>query len=273
MSTRPSAHTAADTTTPLLDLRIARKRHGDRTILADVALQVARGEIVCVVGPSGCGKSTLLRIVAGLDTDFRGNVTLGGIALDGPSPRVGVIFQEPRLLPWLSIADNVGFAAGPQGGREPSVARLLDEVGLAAVARQLPATLSGGMAQRAAIARGLFGEPDLLLLDEPFSAVDAITRMRLQTLLLDVVERHRMAAIVVTHDLDEALYLGDRVLMLAPNPGRIDDEIHVEVARPRDRRDPTLAGLRARLLGAFQQLQDRADETRHRMRDLQTPEA
>ncbi|NTX22204.1 ABC transporter ATP-binding protein [Burkholderia cepacia] len=258
MSTRASAHTAADAATPLLDLRITRKYYGDRTILADVPLQVTRGEIVCVVGPSGCGKSTLLRIVAGLDTDFRGSVKLGGVALDGPSPRVGVIFQEPRLLPWLSIADNVGFAAGPRGGRAPAVARLLDEVGLAGVARQLPATLSGGMAQRAAIARGLFGEPDLLLLDEPFSAVDAMTRMRLQTLLLDVVARHRMAAIVVTHDLDEALYLGDRVLMLASDPGRIDDEIHVEAARPRDRRDPSLAVLRARLLDAFQHLQDRA---------------
>lgn len=114
------------------------------------------------------------------------------------------------------------------------------------------------MAQRAAIARGLFGEPDLLLLDEPFSAVDAITRMRLQTLLLDVVHRHRMAAIVVTHDLDEALYLGDRVLMLAPNPGRVDGEIHVDVARPRDRRDPSLAAQRARLLDAFQRFHDRA---------------
>lgn len=231
MSTRASAHTAADAATPLLDLRITRKYYGDRTILADVPLQVTRGEIVCVVGPSGCGKSTLLRIVAGLDTDFRGSVKLGGVALDGPSPR---------------------------GGRAPAVARLLDEVGLAGVARQLPATLSGGMAQRAAIARGLFGEPDLLLLDEPFSAVDAMTRMRLQTLLLDVVARHRMAAIVITHDLDEALYLGDRVLMLAPDPGRIDDEIHVEAARPRDRRDPSLAVLRARLLDAFQHLQDRA---------------
>ncbi|WP_321932404.1 ABC transporter ATP-binding protein [Burkholderia cenocepacia] len=257
MSVSPSVRPAAGIAAPLLDLRIARKLYGDRTILADIALQVARGEIVCVVGPSGCGKSTLLRIVAGLDPDFRGSVTLDGSALAGPSARVGVIFQEPRLLPWLSIADNVGFASGARGGRDPSVARLLDEVGLAGVARQLPATLSGGMAQRAAIARGLFGEPDLLLLDEPFSAVDAITRMRLQTLLLEVVHRHRMAAIVVTHDLDEALYLGDRVLVLAPNPGRVDDELHVDVARPRDRRDPSLAAQRARLIDAFQRFHDR----------------
>ncbi|MGS0894282.1 ABC transporter ATP-binding protein [Burkholderia stagnalis] len=263
MSTLSAARVTAGADAPLLDLRIARKLYGDRTILADLSLQVARGEIVCVVGPSGCGKSTLLRIVAGLDTHCRGSVKLDGIALDGPSPRIGVVFQEPRLLPWLSIADNVGFAAGPRGGREPSVARLLGEVGLAGVAGQLPATLSGGMAQRASIARGLFGEPDLLLLDEPFSAVDAITRMRLQTLLLDVVHRHRMAAIVVTHDLDEALFLGDRVLMLAPNPGRVDDEIHVAIARPRDRRDPVLATQRARLLDAFQRFHDRPDDKPH----------
>ena len=253
-------------------MRITRKLYGDRTILADVPLQVARGEIVCVVGPSGCGKSTLLRIVAGLDTDYRGSVKLGGVALDGPSPRAGVIFQEPRLLPWLSIADNVGFAAGPRGGASrPSHGCSTKSAWPGSRGNCRPRCR--GMAQRAAIARGLFGEPDLLLLDEPFSAVDAITRMRLQTLLLDVVARHRTAAIVVTHDLDEALYLGDRVLMLAPNPGRIDDEIHVGVARPRDRRDPTLAVLRARLLDAFQQLQDRADETTRRTRDLQASEA
>ncbi|MBU9228289.1 ABC transporter ATP-binding protein [Burkholderia multivorans] len=259
MSARlPSPDAARATDTPLLDLRIAHKSYGDRPILADIALQVAHGEIVCIVGPSGCGKSTLLRIVAGLDTAFRGRVTLDGVALAAPSPRIGLIFQEPRLLPWLSIADNVGFAAGPRGGRAPSVARLLDEVGLADVAQQLPATLSGGMAQRAAIARGLFGEPDLLLLDEPFSAVDAITRMRLQRLLLDVVRRRRMAAIVVTHDLDEALYLGDRVLLLAPNPGRLDDAFGVDVPRPRDRGDPQLGALRVRLLHAFARFDEAA---------------
>jgi sulfonate transport system ATP-binding protein len=235
----------------LLDARVLRKRYGERVVLADVALQVRRGEIVCLVGPSGCGKSTLLRIVAGLDRDYRGAVTLDGAALDGPSARIGVIFQEPRLLPWLSVADNVGFAAGRRGGRDPRTAQLIAEVGLAAFAGALPAALSGGMAQRAAIARGLFGEPELLLLDEPFSAVDAMTRMHLQALLLDVVARHGTSAIVVTHDLDEALYLGDRVLMLAADPGRIDGEIVVDVPRPRDRRDPELARLRARLIDAF----------------------
>lgn len=245
----------------LLDARIARKRYAERTVLADVALHVKRGEIVCLVGPSGCGKSTLLRIVAGLERDYRGSVTLDGVPLDGPSPRIGVIFQEPRLLPWLTVADNVGFAAGRRGGRDPRVAQLLSEVQLSAAAAALPSALSGGMAQRAAIARGLFGEPEVLLLDEPFSAVDAMTRMHLQALLLDVVARHGTSAIVVTHDLDEALYLGDRVLMLAADPGRLDGELTVGLPRPRDRRDPKLARLRARLFDAFQRFHEHATAT------------
>ncbi|WP_186046842.1 ABC transporter ATP-binding protein [Burkholderia gladioli] len=251
--------------TPLLDLRVERKCYDGRIVLADIALQVARGEIVCLVGPSGCGKSTLLRIVAGLDGDYRGGVRLDGQPLDGPSARIGVIFQEPRLLPWLSVADNVGFAAGSRGtrdsrhGRAAEVERLLAEVGLAGQGALLPSALSGGMAQRAAIARGLFGEPELLLLDEPFSAVDALTRMRLQTLLLGVVQRHGTAAIVVTHDLDEALYLGDRVLMLGADPGRIDEAVQVDIERPRDRRDARLAALRGRLLDAFHRLHDAGD--------------
>ncbi|SAK48677.1 ABC transporter, ATPase subunit [Caballeronia fortuita] len=246
----------------LLEARVVRKSYARRTVLADVSLTVRRGEIVCLVGPSGCGKSTLLRIVAGIDRAYRGSVTLGGTPLDGPSPRVGVIFQEPRLLPWLTVAENVGFAAGRRGGRDPRVARLLNEVQLSAAADMLPSALSGGMAQRAAIARGLFGEPDVLLLDEPFSAVDAITRMHLQGLLLDIVARHGASAVVVTHDLDEALYLGDRVLMLAADPGRIEGELTVELQRPRDRRDPELARLRARLFDAFQRFQGNAAVSR-----------
>ncbi|MGN4151320.1 ABC transporter ATP-binding protein [Burkholderia gladioli] len=256
---------AARDDTPLLDLRVERRRYDGRIVLADIALQVARGEIVCLVGPSGCGKSPLLRIVAGLDGDYRGGVRLDGLPLDGPSARIGVIFQEPRLLPWLSVADNVGFAAGSRGSRgtrgsrhgcAAEVERLLAEVGLAGQGALLPSALSGGMAQRAAIARGLFGEPELLLLDEPFSAVDALTRMRLQTLLLDVVQRHGTAAIVVTHELDEALYLGDRVLMPGADPGRIEEAVQVDIERPRDRRDARLAALRARLLDAFHRLHD-----------------
>lgn len=232
----------------LLDVRVDEKRYAERTVLSRVALRVGRGEVVSLVGPSGCGKSTLLRIVAGLDRVFRGEVRLDGVLQQGPSPRIGVIFQEPRLLPWLTVADNVGFEAGRHGGRDPRVARLVAEVGLAGYERALPRALSGGMAQRVALARGLFSQPGLLLLDEPFSAVDAMTRMRLQALLLALVDAHGTGALIVTHDLDEALYLSDRVLLMAPSPGRIEREIVVERARPRERKDPLLGRLRGELM-------------------------
>ena len=177
-------------TVPLVELSIQEKRFHDRRVLAEMAFDVRRGEIVSLVGPSGCGKSTLLRIVAGLDTAFRGEVrVLGGRPRLG-SAQVGLIFQEPRLLPWLTVAENVGFVLGRKGRTHPLVGDLLSEVGLADYADAYPKQLSGGMAQRAAIARGLCTRPSLLLLDEPFSAVDAFTRMRLQDLLLDVASRH-----------------------------------------------------------------------------------
>ena len=239
----------------LLDVRVDEKRYGTERVLDQVSLRLRRGEIVSLVGPSGCGKSTLLRIIAGLDPQYEGETQLEGVVQHGPSPRMGVIFQEPRLLPWLSVADNVGFAAGRRGGSDPKVAALLAEVGLKGQAQSLPKALSGGMAQRVAIARGLFSQPDLILLDEPFSAVDALTRMRLQALLLSVVHAHGTAALVVTHDLDEALYLSDRVLLMAAKPGRIEREYHVSFARPRERRDPALTDLRARLIEHLDVLQ------------------
>ncbi|MGF6757025.1 ABC transporter ATP-binding protein [Paraburkholderia sp. GAS42] len=237
---------------PLLDVRAISKRYDERAILERVSLSIGRGEIVSLVGPSGCGKSTLLRVLAGLDRDFHGDVLLDGAAQRGPSSGIGVIFQEPRLLPWLTVADNVAFSAGPRQGNDPRVRELLAEVGLAATGRVLPKQLSGGMAQRVAIARGLFPQPDLLLLDEPFSAVDAMTRNRLQDLLLSITQTHRTAALLVTHDLDESLYLSDRVLLMTASgksgAGRISREVVVDAPRPRDRRNVSLAEVRADLL-------------------------
>ncbi|MGF6569102.1 sulfonate transport system ATP-binding protein [Paraburkholderia sp. GAS333] len=243
---------AAASDSPLLDVRALSKRYDTRTVLDRVNFTLARGQIVSLVGPSGCGKSTLLRVLAGLDRDFDGEVVLDGQIRRGPSPRVGVIFQEPRLLPWLNVADNVAFSAGPRQGDDPRVARLLDEVGLAGIGSALPKQLSGGMAQRVALARGLFSQPDLLLLDEPFSAVDAMTRMRLQDLLLSLTQAHGTAALIVTHDLDEALYLSDRVLLLnttGPHgSGRLVRDIAVSGGHPRDRRDMSIGDLRDELL-------------------------
>ncbi|WP_144138230.1 ABC transporter ATP-binding protein [Paraburkholderia sp. BCC1884] len=240
---------------PLLEVHAVSKRYETQLVLERVSFAIARGEIVSLVGPSGCGKSTLLRVLAGLDRDFEGDLLLDGVAQRGPSARLGVIFQEPRLLPWLSVADNIAFAAGPRQGRDPRVTHLLAEVGLAGAGATLPRQLSGGMAQRVALARGLFPQPDLLLLDEPFSAVDAMTRRRLQDLLLSLTRAHGTAALIVTHDLDEALYLSDRVLLLNPSAqhgaGQLVRDIVVTAPHPRERsarHDNALAAARDELL-------------------------
>jgi sulfonate transport system ATP-binding protein len=235
-----------------VDIDIAEKRFGDRLAVRDVAFAVGRGEIVTLVGPSGCGKSTILRLIAGLDRDYRGQVRVLGQAPRLHAREVGFVFQEPRLLPWLTVAQNVGFEAGRKGASDPRVAELLAEVGLSDYALAFPKQLSGGMAQRAAIARALFSEPSVLLLDEPFSAVDPFTRMKLQDLLLAIVERRKATALVVTHDIGEAVYLGDRVLALSPGPGRLSGEIPVGRAGVRDRHDPELARLQSQVLAILE---------------------
>ncbi|HEY9107348.1 MAG TPA: ABC transporter ATP-binding protein, partial [Roseateles sp.] len=195
----------------LLDIHVLSKRFGERLVLCDVKLALQPGEVVSLVGASGCGKSTLLRIAARLDREFAGWVK-GGDG-EGRAPDIGVVFQEPRLFPWLTVAQNVAFAVGAPRADERALA-LLAEVGLAGLEQALPKQLSGGQAQRVAIARALFTRPRVLLLDEPFSAVDAFTRMKLQDLLADVARRHAVTLLLVTHDIDEAVLLGDRVVVL-----------------------------------------------------------
>jgi len=228
---------------PLLDFRVQRKAFAGHTVLQDVHLLLAEGEVVSLLGPSGCGKSTLLRIVAGLERDYSGQALRG-------EGEVAFVFQEPRLMPWLTVAENIGFADDRAYDR-PRVAQLIREVGLEGFEQALPKQLSGGMAQRVAIARGLYSRPRVLLLDEPFSAVDAFTRMKLQDLLLALAAHHGIALLLVTHDVDEALYLGDRVLVMGSRPGRVLETLEVPLARPRDRRDPLLAQLRAEALTAL----------------------
>ena len=230
-----------------------RKRYGDVPVLGGIDIDVAASEIVAVVGPSGCGKSTLLRLIAGLDTRYGGEIRVDDAVVCGPDPRVGLVFQEPRLFPWLTVTENIAF-----GLRDPSTRRArelvrdaLGTMGLTPFANALPKHLSGGMAQRAALARALVTEPQVLLLDEPFSALDAFTRMRLQDHLLAAWLRYRPTLVFVTHDLDEAVYLADRVVLIGERPGRVQDVIPVTPERPRDRRDPTLAALRVALLEAL----------------------
>lgn len=247
-------------TNNLLAARHISKRFAGRTVLDAVSLDVRAGEIVSLIGPSGCGKSTLLRIIAGLDHRFDGSIELTGSRIGGPSERIGVMFQEPRLLPWLRVDKNVSFVARRAHDDTERVRQLLNEVGLAGREHAWPKELSGGMAQRVALARGLYTQPDLLLLDEPFSAVDAFTRLRLQSLLLAVTAAHRTAALLITHDLDEALALSDRIYLMSANPGRIVDAFDVDIDRPRDRLDPKLIMWRQRLLAHLDREAQRASD-------------
>ncbi|WP_139415874.1 ABC transporter ATP-binding protein [Agromyces laixinhei] len=228
---------------------------GTRQVLRDVDLDVEAGEIVAILGPSGCGKSTLLRIAGGLDRASAGAVTVDDIAVAPFDPRSAVGFQEPRLLPWRTVAGNVALGL-PRGtsktvGRD-KVARLIELVGLAEFAGHRPREISGGMAQRTSLARALARNPGVLLLDEPFGALDALTRLKMQDLLLDVHAAAPTTVLLVTHDVDEALQLADRVILLGPDgeaPGAdIRQIVVVPGSRPRDRGSAELAELRGRLL-------------------------
>ncbi|CAI8932601.1 MULTISPECIES: ABC transporter ATP-binding protein [unclassified Pseudomonas] len=224
-------------TQAMLEIHVERKTFAATTVLNHIHLQLQPRETVSLLGPSGCGKSTLLRIVAGLEKDFEGQLL-------SHTEQLAFVFQEPRLMPWLTVQQNIGFSDDDHYD-QAWVAQLIEEVGLTGFADALPKALSGGMAQRVAIARGLYSRPQVLLLDEPFSAVDAFTRMKLQDLLLQLAERHAIALLLVTHDVDEALYLSDRVLVMDNRPSRIRQELAVQLDHPRDRRDPLLARLKA----------------------------
>lgn len=215
-----------------------------------IDLEAAAGQITVVIGGSGCGKSTLLRLVAGLETPTTGTVAVAGRPVDGPSEKVGVVFQEPRLMPWLSVAKNVSFGLShlPRDESARRAAASLERVGLTDFADALPKQLSGGMAQRTALARALVGSPSVLLLDEPFSALDALTRADLQQHLLELWEVDRQTLLIVTHDIDEALLLADQIVVMAGQPGRIAEVVPVDAPRPRQLADPAQVELRVRVL-------------------------
>jgi sulfonate transport system ATP-binding protein len=217
------------------------------------------GEIVAIIGGSGCGKSTLLRAASGLDPATSGSVTLDGVTITAPHAKIGIIFQEPRLLPWLSVADNIGFGLGdvPREVRRDRIAHALAKVGLADKANAWPRELSGGQAQRVAIARALVPQPEVLLLDEPFSALDAFTRRDLQDHLLDLWAETRPTLVLVTHDVDEAVVLADRVFVMRPRPGRLFEEIQISLGRPRDRNSPSFDNFKRRVLTALDRSLDR----------------
>ena len=232
---------------------ISKQFDSGTTALADVSLRVQSAEIVALVGASGCGKSTLLRIVAGLEAPTSGHVFINDEPLAGPNAAVGVIFQEPRLMPWLTVRDNVRFGLAHLAGSEQDAraAAGLARVGLTDFAGVLPRQLSGGMAQRVAIARALVAQPQLLLLDEPFSALDPFTKMDLQDHLLRIWADDQPTLLLVTHDLEEALVLADRIVVLRGHPGRIHETVNVELPRPRQRTDAAFQAYKQRLLEAL----------------------
>ena len=239
--------------------------------LEGVSLTVDLGEIVAIVGGSGCGKSTMLRAIAGLDAPTRGRIALDGATISAPHEKIGIVFQEPRLLPWLTVAQNVAFGVGhlPAAERAARVDTALDRVGLADKAHVWPRELSGGQAQRVAIARALVPRPEVLLLDEPFSALDAFTRADLQQHLLALWADSRPTLVLVTHDVDEAIALADRILVMRPRPGRIFDEINPGLPRPRDRRSEEFDAARRQVLGSLDRSLERESPTAARERMLE----
>lgn len=242
----------------MLEIRALCKQFDGAAALDGVDFAVAPGEIVAILGTSGSGKSTLLRIVGGLEHATAGDVRLDGRVVAEPSPQLGFVFQEPRLMPWLSVRDNVAFGLAGllRHERRGLALAALAKVGLADAAGLWPRQLSGGMAQRVAIARALVTRPSVLLLDEPFSALDAFTRLNLQEHLLDIWEQERPTMLFVTHDIDEALMLADRVIVLLGRPGRVRRDEPIELPRPRRRGDTRLARWRERL---FDDLSGTAD--------------
>lgn len=234
-----------------ITLRGVTRRFARTEALAPVDLTVDDGRFAALVGPSGCGKSTLLRLIAGLDRPTAGTVTADGHPVAGPGPERGVVFQQPALFPWLDVAANIRFGLDEAGLPRPEadrrVAGWIDAVGLAGFERALPAQLSGGMAQRVALARALAPAPGTLLLDEPFGALDRITRNEMQDLLVRVRAATPATVLLVTHDVEEAVYLADRVIVLSPRPGRIVADLAVELPAPRIRTDPAFVTVRARI--------------------------
>jgi ABC-type nitrate/sulfonate/bicarbonate transport system ATPase subunit len=222
-----------------------------RQALSNISLSIAAGELISLIGPSGCGKSTLLRLIAGLDSADSGEVLIGPERINEPGAERGLVFQDPNLFPWLTVRRNieVGLVArGVLREKRKDVDEFMRLVGLEAFGDAYPHHLSGGMAQRVALARALINHPKVLLLDEPLGALDAFTRMRMQDEVLRLWQTHRTTILFVTHDIDEAIYMSDRIIIMTQPPGRIDQTIANTLARPRDRSSPEFLRLRGNIL-------------------------
>jgi sulfonate transport system ATP-binding protein len=233
-----------------------RVNGGVTPVLQDINLTVKKGEFVSIIGPSGCGKTTLLRLIIGIENSYQGAILLDGKQIKGPGLERGVVFQDHRLLPWLSVERNVGLGLegkrSGNGDRSQIVRDHLELVGLTGYEKAYPGQLSGGMAQRAAIARALVNNPEILLLDEPLGALDALTRMYMQVELEKIWRREAgVTMIMITHDVEEAVYLSDKVVIMSSRPGTIKKIIPVDLARPRDRASSDFMQLKDEILEEF----------------------
>src|SRR3954471_19470432 len=222
-----------------------------RLALDAVSLSLAPGELVSLVGPSGCGKSTLLRLIAGLESPDSGELMVGAESITGPNAERGLVFQDPNLFPWLTVRRNIEaglVARHVLQEKRHEVAEFMRLVGLESFAAAYPHHLSGGMAQRAALARALINHPKILLLDEPLGALDAFTRMRMQDEVLRIWQARGTTMLLVTHDIDEAIYMSDRIVIMSPRPGRVERIIEIDLPRPRQRNAPEFMRMRAEIL-------------------------
>lgn len=242
-----------------LQVNINRKelptsKNGNLVVLETITMTIESGQFISILGPSGCGKTTLLRLILGLDNDYEGSIKLDGEVIRGAGLDRGAVFQEPRLLPWLSALGNVEFAI-PDGRRDKSaLARareLIGLVGLDGFETAWPNQLSGGMAQRTALARALVNTPDVLLMDEPFGALDGYTRVTMQNELLRILQREGTTSLLITHDVDEAVFLSDRILVLSKRPASVRAEFAVSMTKPRDRMLPEFREMRSKVVEAF----------------------
>jgi sulfonate transport system ATP-binding protein len=227
---------------------------GSVRALSEINLNVQPGEFLSIVGASGCGKSTLLRLIVGLETEYEGAIRLGNTAITGTGVDRGIVFQEARLLPWFTVEQNIAFGCGSQFStqeRNLTVEEHIELVGLTGFRRAYPHQLSGGMQQRVSIARALVNRPKILLLDEPFGALDALTRINMQQEVLRIWEAEKTTMILVTHDIDEAIYLGDRVVVMSERPGTIKRDVAVSLPRPRNRSDYDFVQIRKQIYSEF----------------------
>ncbi|MEK6973386.1 MAG: ABC transporter ATP-binding protein [archaeon] len=230
----------------LLEVNIKRKQFGkNNLVIRNLAFIIEKNKFTTIIGPSGCGKSTLLKAIVGLDQDYEGLIKLNGRGINSPTKECGIIFQEPRLMPWMSVKENISF--GLEKNNKNIVYELLELLELGDFSGNFPHQLSGGMAQKAALARALVNMPNLLLLDEPFGSLDAITRHKLQRKLLELIEKENSTALLVTHDLDEAVYLSDEILIMSQRPARIIKQYEINLPKPRDRADKRFSDMVAKI--------------------------